>query len=109
MLLLFLDSGLRRAEMASLKLQDLRLDARRVTVKGKGDKVGVAPFCSKTAKAIWFYLVERESRAVCNYLWVTEEGRAFSIDGRRLHRKASRNNTEKEGGQKQDITSKKGL
>jgi len=63
MLLLFLDSGLRRAEMASLKLRDLHLDARRVTVIGKGNKVGVVPFCSKTAKAIWFYLVERERKA----------------------------------------------
>lgn len=81
MLLLFLDSGLRRAEMANLKLRDLHLDARRVTVLGKGNKVGIVPFCSKTAKAIWFYLVERENRAVCDSLWVTEEGRAFSIDG----------------------------
>ncbi len=81
MLLLFLDSGLRRAEMANLKLRDLHLDARRVMVLGKGNKVGVVPFCSKTAKAIWFYLVERKNRAVCDSLWVTEEGRAFSIDG----------------------------
>ena len=81
MLLVFLDSGLRRAEMASLKLRDLRLDARRVTVIGKGNKVGIVPFCPKTAKTIWFYLVDRENRAMCDSLWVTEEGRAFSVDG----------------------------
>jgi site-specific recombinase XerD len=81
MLLLFLDSGLRRAEMANVKLRDLHLEARRVTVLGKGNKVGIVPFCAKTAKAIWLYLVERENRAVCDSLWVTEEGRAFSIDG----------------------------
>jgi site-specific recombinase XerD len=81
MLLLFLDSGLRRAEMANTKLRDLSLEARRVTVLGKGNKVGNVPFCSKTAKAIWLYLVERENRSVCDSLWVTEEGRAFSIDG----------------------------
>ena len=81
MLLLFLDSGLRRAEMAILKLRDLHLEARRVTVIGKGNKVGVVPFCPKTAKAIWLYLMEREDRAKCDSLWVTEEGEAFSIDG----------------------------
>ena len=36
MLLLFLDSGLRRTEMRNLKLRDLQLEARRVTVIGKG-------------------------------------------------------------------------
>lgn len=81
MLLLFLDSGLRRAEMANIKLRDLHLEARRVTVLGKGNKVGIVPFCAKTAKAIWLYLVERENRAVCDSVWVTEEGRAFAIDG----------------------------
>ena len=81
MLLLFLDSGLRRAEMAALKLRDLHLKAGRVTVIGKGNKAGVVPFCPKTAKAIWLYLMEREARVKCDSLWVTEEGRAFSIDG----------------------------
>lgn len=81
MLLLFLDSGLRRAEMATQKLRDLHLEARRLTVIGKGNKVGVVPFCPKTAKAIWLYLMEREARAKCDSLWLTEEGSAFSIDG----------------------------
>lgn len=81
MLLTFLDAGLRRAEMATLKLRDLHLEAKRITVIGKGNKVGVVPFCAKTAKAIWLYLMEREPRAKCDSLWVTEEGRAFSIDG----------------------------
>jgi site-specific recombinase XerD len=81
MLLLFVDSGLRREEMANLKLRALNLEARRITVVGKGNKVGVVPFCSKTAKAIWLYLTEREKRAKCDSLWVTEEGQAFSVDG----------------------------
>jgi site-specific recombinase XerD len=81
MLLLFLDSGLRRAEMARLKLGDVNLENRRATVLGKGNKIGIVPFCSKTAKTIWHYLVERESRAKSDNLWITEEGNAFSIDG----------------------------
>jgi integrase len=59
MLLLFVDSGLRRAEMANLKLSDLDLDSRRVRVVGKGNKIGIAPFSPRTAKALWAWLIER--------------------------------------------------
>lgn len=81
MLLLFLDSGLRRAEMANLTLRDLDLDSRRVRVLGKGNKIGIVPFSAKTAKALWAWLMERKARAKTDRLWITEEGRAFSIDG----------------------------
>lgn len=81
MLLLFIDSGLRRAEMANLKLSDLDLETKRVRVLGKGNKVGIAPFSPKTAKALWAWLLERESRAKTDRLWITEEGQEFSIEG----------------------------
>ena len=63
MLLLFIDSGLRRAELANLKLSDLDLESRRVRVLGKGNKIGVAPFSPRTAKALWAWLIERKPRA----------------------------------------------
>ncbi|MCL0080426.1 tyrosine-type recombinase/integrase, partial [Dehalococcoidia bacterium] len=81
MLLLFLDSGIRRAEMANLRLSDLDLDGGRVRIVGKGNKIGIAPFSSKTAKALWAWLIERKPRAKTDRLWVTEEGQAFSING----------------------------
>jgi len=81
MLLLFVDSGLRRAEMANLRLSDLDLDGRRVRVLGKGNKVGIAPFSAKTAKALWAWVMERKARAQTDRLWVTEEGEPFSIEG----------------------------
>ena len=81
MLLLFIDSGLRRAELANLRLGDLDLENRRVRVVGKGNKIGIAPFSAKTAKALWAWLIERKSRAKTDRLWVTEEGQAFSIEG----------------------------
>ena len=52
MLLLFLDSGLRRAEMANLRFGDLDLEGKRVRVIGKGGKIGIVPFSSRTAKAL---------------------------------------------------------
>lgn len=81
MLLLFVDSGLRRAEMVNLRLNDLDLESRRVRVLGKGNKIGIAPFSSRTAKALWVWLVERKTRAKTDYLWITEEGRPFSTEG----------------------------
>jgi site-specific recombinase XerC len=63
MLLLFIDFGLRRAEMANLKLNDLDLEGRRVRAIGKGNKIGIAPFFPRTAKALWAWLVERKVRA----------------------------------------------
>ena len=81
MLLLFIDSGLRRAELANLKLSDLDLESRRVRVLGKGNKIGIAPFSPRTAKALWAWLIERKPSAKTDRLWVTEEGRAFSVEG----------------------------
>lgn len=81
MLLLFIDSGLRRAEMVNLTLADLNLDNRIIHVVGKGEKPGIAPFSSKTAKALWNWLLIRKDRAKTDRLWITEEGQAFSMDG----------------------------
>jgi integrase/recombinase XerC len=61
MILLFLDSGLRSSELALLSLSDIDLEQRIVRVVGKGKKIGICPFSSKTAKAIWFYLLERKN------------------------------------------------
>jgi site-specific recombinase XerD len=81
MILLFLDSGLRSSELAFLSLSDIDLEQGIVRVVGKGKKIGICPFSSKTAKAIWFYLLERKKRAKCDALWVTEEGRPFTLSG----------------------------
>jgi site-specific recombinase XerD len=81
MLLLFIDSGLRLSEMVHLKLADLNIEQKWVRVIGKGNKVGICPFSAKTAKAIWLYLMERKHRAKSDALWITEEGKQFSIGG----------------------------
>ncbi len=80
-LLLFVDSGLRLSEQGHLKLGDLNLEQRCVRVIGKGNKIGICPFSSKTAKAIWLYLLERKHRAKSDALWLTEEGGQLSVAG----------------------------
>ena len=67
MLLLFIDLGVRRTELANLGLNDLNLESRQVRVLGKGNKIGVAPFSSRTAKALWAWLIERKPRAKTDY------------------------------------------
>jgi site-specific recombinase XerD len=81
MLLLFIDAGIRRAELVNLRLNDLDLENRSIRILGKGNKIGIAPFSAKTAKAIWAWTLERKKRAKTDYLWVTEEGNAFDVKG----------------------------
>ena len=81
MLLLFIDSGLRRAELANIKIDDLDLENRRIRILGKGNKAGIVRFSPKTAKVLWTWLILRKTRAKTDRLWTTEEGEAFSVDG----------------------------
>ncbi|MFC2068162.1 tyrosine-type recombinase/integrase [Chloroflexota bacterium] len=81
MLLLFIDSGLRQAELATMRVNDVDLRSKRAHIIGKGNKLGIVPFSSKTAKVLWAWTIERKSRAKTNHFWITEEGTAFSIEG----------------------------
>lgn len=81
MLLIFIDSGIRRAELVNLRMNDLDMDNRYDKVLGKGNRVGIAPFSAKTTKAIWAWTLERKKRARLGNLWITEEGTAFDIQG----------------------------
>jgi site-specific recombinase XerD len=55
-IMLFIDSGLRLAEMAGLAVGDVDLDAQIAWVMGKGRKPRPCPFGSKTAVALDKYL-----------------------------------------------------
>ena len=80
MLLLFLDSALRRTELGNLLVNDIDLDSKRVRVIGKGNKVSIVQFSARTAKALWIWLIERKSRARTDRLWITEEGIVFVVN-----------------------------
>ncbi|HEV2759325.1 MAG TPA: tyrosine-type recombinase/integrase [Acidimicrobiales bacterium] len=49
---LFLDSGMRLAELANLRVEDLDLDQDVAIVVGKGRRPRACPFGSKTGQAI---------------------------------------------------------
>jgi site-specific recombinase XerD len=53
---LAIDTGLRRAELAGIRLEDLDLDEQLVRVVGKGRRVRTVPFGKKASQAIDRYL-----------------------------------------------------
>ncbi len=74
---LFLDSGLRRAELAGLNVDDVDLDHREVTVTGKGRRARTVSFGRKAAWALDRYLAERarHRQAWHSALWLGEKGK----------------------------------
>ena len=72
---LFIDSGMRLAEMAGLTVDDIDRDQDVAVVLGKGRRVRACPFGDKTALAIERYLRERNKRdRVGAALWIGLKG-----------------------------------
>ena len=73
---LFLDAGLRLAELTNLQESDVDLHARLAGVTGKGNRYRVASFGVKTAKAIDRYVRIRRARpdADSPALWLGLKG-----------------------------------
>ena len=59
MLWLFLTSGIRKREMANLRLEDLHWDRDSLRVIGKGEKEREAPFVPQAQLAIMKYTRHR--------------------------------------------------
>jgi site-specific recombinase XerC len=74
---LFLDSGMRRTELAGLRLADLDLENGAAVVMGKGQRPRACPYGRKTAQAIDRYLRARgrHQRAADPWLWLGKQGR----------------------------------
>ncbi|HEU4425185.1 MAG TPA: tyrosine-type recombinase/integrase [Pilimelia sp.] len=76
-LYLFMDSGLRRAELAGLSVEDVDVDHRETTVMGKGRRARVVSFGRKAAWALDRYLAERARHRWSSMpaLWLGEKGK----------------------------------
>lgn len=74
---LFLDSGLRRAELAGLRLGDVDFGNKVVVVLGKGARPRACPFGRRTAQALDRYLRTRarHPQASSEWLWLGKQGR----------------------------------
>jgi site-specific recombinase XerD len=74
---LFIDTGMRLAEMAGLTVEDVDLDVRIAHVLGKGRRRRVSPFGVKTAGRLDKYLRQRARRpetATTDALWLGNRG-----------------------------------
>ena len=73
---LFLDTGLRLAELAGVQLDHLHMDSRDIRIFGKGGAYRDVPFGKKTAVAIDRYLRKRLAHrcADSDFLWVGRTG-----------------------------------
>ncbi len=73
---LLLDTGIRRGELAGLKVDDVDLSANVALVLGKGNRPRQVAFEAKTSKALDRYLRVRagHSRADTPQLWLGHEG-----------------------------------
>lgn len=73
---LFIDSGVRRAEMAGITTDDLDLDSQAVIVTGKGDRARAVVFGGQTTLAIDRYTRERRRhpRSADPMLWLGPKG-----------------------------------
>jgi site-specific recombinase XerC len=74
---LFIDTGLRLAEMAGIDLGDVDLEARELRVMGKGRRGRMVRFVRETRGDIQRYLLKRglHSRAELDALWLGKRGR----------------------------------
>ena len=69
---ILLDCGLRISELMNLKVSDVNLERGVLRVRGKGYKERLVRMGFSTQKALWKYMLMRESAA--DWLWVNGEG-----------------------------------
>lgn len=76
MIRLFLDTGMRRAELTGITLDDLDLDVGVARVFGKGQRWRVCPFGNKTGLALDRYIRQRERQRLSDLpqLWLGRSG-----------------------------------
>lgn len=74
---LLIDSGMRRQELADLKVEDVHLKDGIAMVVGKGRRPRACPFGAKTASALDRYLRERKTHplAATEWFWLGPRGR----------------------------------
>ena len=76
-LMLFMDTGMRRGELSGLKLEDISFTDQVAIVTGKGRRLRSCPFGNKTARALDRYFRARRNHAEADseWLWLGKRGR----------------------------------
>lgn len=74
-----LDTGMRLGELIRMKLSDIEIDGRIITVAGKGRKYRRLKVSVATLRALWAYLKSRNSPY--DNIWLSEERRPLTESG----------------------------
>lgn len=95
MLLIFLDTGIRLAEMAAMELDDLDLKRGIIKIHGKGAKERIVAIQKRTLRALLQYLLTRKDKL--KNVWLSEERQPLTFWGiegmiRRLGKRAGLQN-----------------
>jgi site-specific recombinase XerD len=74
---MFMDTGMRRGELAELRVEDIDFDLDVAHVVGKGRRPRACPFGAKTAQALDRYLRDRNRHHAASlpWLWLGRKGR----------------------------------
>lgn len=89
---MFLDTGMRRAELTGLRLVDIDFDHDVAVVMGKGRRPRAVPFGRRTAQALDRYLRARAHHAYSDseWLWLGKQGRLRETGVAQLVRRRAR-------------------
>jgi integrase/recombinase XerD len=79
-ILLLLDTGIRSSELCDLRIHQVDVRNRRITVMGKGTKERTIPFSAPTGQAIWRYLAQRKDDTIDERLFTSKNGRSMNRD-----------------------------
>lgn len=79
MVLVLLDTGIRRKELAGMKLVDVDVKTGDIYVMGKGNRERVVRICKATLKSLVDYC--RVRRGDYPQLWLSEEGKPLTVGG----------------------------
>jgi len=80
---LFLDTGMRRAELAGIETDHVNIELREAYILGKGRRARIVPFGHQTARALDRYGRVRKSHKWASLVgyWLAERGRVMTGDG----------------------------
>lgn len=81
---IFLDAGIREAELVGMKLNDVDFRGGAIKVFGKGDKERIVHISEKARQALWRYMILRDLKAGNNQrVFLSESGKSLTEDGLR--------------------------
>ena len=79
MIMVLLDTGIRKKELCCMRVEDLDFDRGIIKVHGKGARERIVGIVTATQKTLLQYLLSRNDNHPC--VWVTEERRPLTYDG----------------------------